>query len=129
MIDESSSDPDHDTVLTSCGEFNIPDSLDAFNDGDEITDLTTHTGPMISEQLEKSDSLTFYEPQYLRDSVVNYEPRSRQKPKKHRRKRMGIIVTSDDECDEIHSEYGGTAPPTPEDDNCKKKWNDCMMLA
>ncbi len=128
MIDECSGHLDHDTELTSCEGSNNPDSPDTFNDGGEITDLTAHTGTMILEQLEKSDSFAFSEPQYLRDSVINNEPHSRRIRRKHRRKRPGLIVTRDGECDKMYLEDGGTAPPTPEDDN-GKKWNECMMLA
>ncbi len=105
----------HTEFASSGGGSNNPDSPDTFNDGEEITDLTLQSGPMMEEQLQKPDSFSFYKPQHFRDHVASCEPPRRRPNNKHRRKRAGLIITSDEEYVEMKARNGGTAPPTPED--------------
>ncbi len=106
----------HTEFASSGGGSNNPDSPDTFNDGEEITDLTSQSGPMMEEQLQKPDSFSFYKPQHFRDHVASCEPSRRRPNNKHRRKRAGLIITSDEEYVEMKARNGGTALPTPEDD-------------
>ncbi len=137
MIDEviSSSDSDDNTVFEPCGQLNCRDNADAFDKEGVVTDdLTAHTGPMISEQFEKSDSsFAFYQPQYLRGDSVECEKRSRQRSKKQTttKRELSCLKTAiDGEHSVVHTGNGGTAPPTPDDGGeSGKEWHTCMMLA
>ncbi len=103
---------------------------------DGITVAQNNGGPMISEQLERSEHCASYQPQCLRRSSAECGQVSKRRTSKTRtptkREGLNYLKTAMDGeySGGVHEENGGgTAPPTPDGvSECGKEWHMCMRI-